>query len=268
MNKKIVGALIGAAAILLPASAFASTNNVLFDNGTGGEQINVGTSVNLHAFVNTSAGQALQSVFVSFPGATGIAQHGKCYTLNPMHEGVSPVNGWDVSVMVDNTPSSAGSWGPSVTFYGLPGDAIDTQCSGSPVFGTQTFSNRLVTVDTNSTATVTGNSSGIGSGTAGSTAPTWFSSLIAQMQAQTAAILAAVAPKATGIPASSLCSELKTDIANATPGARTQANVVLQGFLLSKGMTINALTHGAAFGFYGVQTSAAVASFQAQNNCN
>lgn len=45
-------------------------------------------------------------------------------------------------------------------------------------------------------------------------------------------------------------------------------NVKLQGFLLSQGESIPALAAGAAFGFYGVQTSAAVAAFNASNHCN
>lgn len=48
----------------------------------------------------------------------------------------------------------------------------------------------------------------------------------------------------------------------------SDANVRLQGFLLSQGASIPALKAGAAFGFYGNQTTAAVGWFNSTNHCN
>lgn len=276
MKNLIKGSLVAVTLFLTGAGvASAAVNNVLFDNGSGGQQINSGEGVTMHAFVNTSIGQALESVFISFPNSTGIAQHGRCYTLNPSQEGVSPVNGWDVAVPVDNTPTSSGSWGPNVTFYGINGDPIDTQCAGSAVFATQFFPNRLVTVNANTGATVTTNSSGIGTGHGtgagtgtNSEIPSWLAALIAALKPATttppAVVPLPVVPTA--------CATLALKMSGTVPGVYNNNNTILQGFLIGEGMSIPWLTDpklsaGVPFGFFGQQTMLALSTYKQMKGC-
>ncbi len=72
----------------------------------------------------------------------------------------------------------------------------------------------------------------------------------------------------TGSNNSANCTTLNGFLANAQAGMRSQANVALQGFLLSKGASIPALAAGASFGYFGPQTSSAVNAFQMANGCN
>lgn len=272
MNKFIKTGLVVALFFTGAGVASAAVNNVLFDNGAGGQQINSGEGVTMHAFVNTTIGQALESVFIKFPNATGIAQHGRCYTLNPPQEGVSPVNGWDIAVPVDNTPTSSGSWGPNVTFYGINGDPLDTQCAGSAVFASQFFPNRLVTVNANTGATVTTNSSGIGGSTNSgnnndSQMPAWFTAWLAT-QPKPATTTTTVTLPATP----TACATLALKMTGTVPGVYNNNNTILQGFLIGEGMSIPWLTDpklsaGVPFGFFGNQTQAALSLYKTMHSC-
>jgi len=63
------------------------------------------------------------------------------------------------------------------------------------------------------------------------------------------------------------CAQLAAKSVGTVPWSRNRANVVLQGFLLSEGESIPALAAGASFGFYGQQTTDAVAHFKAVHAC-
>src|SRR3990167_8240109 len=67
---------------------------------------------------------------------------------------------------------------------------------------------------------------------------------------------------------SAKCAMLNEKMIGTQYGVRNNANVMLQGFLLSEGQSIPALTQGAAFGFWAGQTASALASFRAINGCN
>lgn len=69
-------------------------------------------------------------------------------------------------------------------------------------------------------------------------------------------------------PVSTACTQLALKSAGSVFGVYNDANVKLQGFLLSEGASIPALKAGASFGFRGPQTEAAVSAFKIVNSCN
>ncbi len=81
-----------------------------------------------------------------------------------------------------------------------------------------------------------------------------------------AAIKAAMTPPAPTV--SPACAAYAQANAGTEVNVYSDANVRLQGFLLSQGASIPALKAGASFGFDGPQTQAAVAWFQGLNHCN
>lgn len=267
LRKTLLAGAIGVAMLALPFVASASVNNVLFDNGTGNTTVSSGSSLNVHLFV-TSSGTDVESILVKFPGAGGMAEQGVCYDINPDQIGTSPVNGWDITFPVV-APVNSGTWPVSFATYGIAGDGADNTCSGSVGFGPTSFSGRVTVVADNSSGTVTQNSGGSGIGGSSS----WqvaFAQLQAQMSASLASLNAAIAAlvhPTTPAP-SGVCTTLAQYTSMATPNARTEANVKLQGYLLSQGASIPALAAGASFGFDGPQTQSAVAWFSLTNHCN
>ncbi len=260
--------LAAVAALALPALTSAMTvTNVLFDNGAGNVGVNGGEQVTMHAFVTSATNENVQSVFVKFPGAGGLAQQGQCYTVNPPKLGESPVNGWDVSVPV-TAPQYEGSWPVVVAIHGINGngDATDSQCTESAVTTSPQFDNRVIVSGNLSTGTLTTNSGGTGTSGGGVTGS--LSALIAQL----GALIASLSSHPTTTPpttnTSTACTQLNTLLAQASAGTRSTANSKLQGFLLFQGESIPALAAGASFGFFGTQTQNAVSMFELQNSCN
>lgn len=66
---------------------------------------------------------------------------------------------------------------------------------------------------------------------------------------------------------SSACAELQDKLLGTQDNVYNNANVMLQGFLLSEGMSIPALAAGASFGYKGPQTNAALQSWKASHQC-
>lgn len=250
--------------LIFPISAFASVsvNNILFDNGTGNITTAAGSQVNVQLYVNTSGTNDVESIFVKFPNAGGIAQQGVCYDVTDQ-VGESPVNGWVFNFPV-TVPVNAGIWDITLSTHGTNGDAADNTCTTS-ADTTQTFTGRVTVTADNSVGNPTGNSGGSGNtGSTGSLAA--LQALVAQLAAQVQAILHPVTPPAPT--ASSACSAYAQANMGTQPNVYSDANVRLQGFLLSQGASIPALKAGASFGFYGNQTTAAVGWFNSLNHCS
>lgn len=112
------------------------------------------------------------------------------------------------------------------------------------------------------TIRVTANGSSSSTGV-GSTDP--LSSLTAMIAALVAKLTASTTPTAPVVSAS--CAAYAQANVGTMFGVKNDANVRLQGFLLSQGMSIPALAAGAAFGFDGQQTEAARATFVNANHC-
>lgn len=261
---KIITAVAGVL-LAIPFSAFASIDNVLFDNGSGSNSVASGSTVNMHLYVS-SLGQDVESVYVKYPGAGGIAQQGQCYDISPDQIGTSPVGGWNISVPNVVAPVASGVWPVEVTTYGFSGDAADNNCTGASAmtFGPTNFSGRITVTADNSNGTLTQNSGGSTGTTVGGTTDT-LSTILAGIQALLAK-MSTPAPAPTPVPAGK-CAVLSEHSVGAMYGVRNQANVVLQGYLLGEGASIPALAAGASFGFFGPQTQMALSNFKSANGC-
>lgn len=260
----MAGIAASAAMLLLPVATFASVsvNNVLFDDGTGNVTTSSASTVNVHLYVNTSGTNDVESVFVKFPNAGGIAQQGVCYDVADQ-VGESPVNGWVFEFPV-TVPVNAGTWDISLATHGTNGDAADNTCTTS-ADATQTFSGRVTVTSDNSTGTPTGNSGGSGGpGNVGSLAA--LQALVAQLAAQVQAILHPTTPPAS----TGACAALQAKQVGTSYGVYNDPNVALQGFLLSANPnSIPALKAGSTvpMGFYGPQTQSAVSAYKSMNGC-
>lgn len=106
-------------------------------------------------------------------------------------------------------------------------------------------------------------------GTSGSTgddnlaAPSWFQTWLEGPFAEIIAALLGDEPQE----ANPKCTALQDKLIGTVDNTYNQANVRLQGFLLSEGYSIPALEQGAAFGYKGTQTNGALAQFKSANQC-
>ncbi len=260
-----VGITVGLLALPMVTLAAIPTN-VLFDNGLGNVPASPGSTVNMDMYVTTSNSEAVESVFVTFPGAGGTAEQGQCYAVSPMYDNAaSPAGGWLVSASVV-VPTHPGSWPVRVRTYGISGDGADVNCLGTSN-GTGLFNNRINVADGNGVATPVTNTNTGDVGGASST-PSWVASMNAQFAALAAALSAAIHPPTPPTPVMpSECAALTAHMQGAAYGVRNSSNVVLQGFLLSEHEQIPALAAGASFGLWLDQTQAALAHFKSVNSC-
>lgn len=254
MNKFIkfaVGAAIVAPALIAGSALAATFSNVQFQNGdvtisgTGGSTVSATFHVVIPANqvvenIQTDViGDNLAPVCVSVGGDLGL------------QEGTR-----DVTVQV-KLPPNTGTYTLEVKGAGIYGGIRSIDCNDN-VVGTASFGGALRTVD--STGSTSGGSTS-GSGAFGFSS---FADFVAALKASLG-LGGATTPPAT---TSAVCAAYAKANAGTQANVYNDANVRLQGFLLSEGASIPALKAGASFGFYGNQTTAAVGWFNSINHCN
>lgn len=96
-----------------------------------------------------------------------------------------------------------------------------------------------------------------------------LAALVASLTDKVNALLhPATTPPATTPPATpNKCAVLNEKLAGTMDNTYNEANVRLQGFLLSEGASIPALKAGASFGYKGPQTNSALAWYRSANSC-
>lgn len=249
MKKMISIAATLAFAFASTASA-ASFTNVEFQNGdvtvqgTGGQTVTakvrvvVGVGEVVEKIQSDVLGDSLAPVCVEVGGEKGL------------EEGTHFV---DLQVKL---PPNTGTYTLAVQGSGIFGAFKTVDCT-SNVVGSASFSSALKVV---------GSGSGSSDSSVGSSVYQTLIDAIALLKAQIAAIQNPPAPTTNA-----KCTALSAKMAGTMVG-QTQAwdgspNSKLQGFLLAEGMSIPALTKGAAFGFYGPQTAGALSAYKAANAC-
>jgi len=248
----------------LPVGASASVNidsiaPVVFDNGNGWESAidgSSGDSFRWKVIFDVTSDDDVNAV--SFD-KIGDYIPKECFQFDEVTQSISDMY-WEGDMTF---PTTVGSHDYQVRLYGVNGAGKDFNCSDSNVVDTITLNDRVVT---NIGNTNSGGNTGGGSGSVGN-------STLAQLLAQVQALQAVVAnwgknPPTTPAPTTNAkCTALANKSVGTVLNGRSSANVVLQGFLLSEGMSIPALAEGASFGFYGPQTQAAVGTYKAMNQC-
>jgi hypothetical protein len=254
MNK-IFAIALGAAFALIGASpAFAATipASTVF-NGQTDTWGNGGSSVTATFRVNVAAGEVVHAIRTKVDSQATV-----CTAVGPF-EGAQDV---DVPVTITLPPNTNNSG------YNLTAELFTTNTipQAEALTGNLACTGMSTTAYNGSNVVhvlpVSGNStSGSSTGTTSQ-----FDQLMAML---TALVHPTPAPVPTPVVpvVSSACSQLTHFMAGAVQGVRNSANIKLQGFLLSQGMEIPALAAGAAFGFYGPQTGAALVSFESMNQC-
>ena len=242
----LVGSLVAPLGVLA-----ASFPNVQFQNnqttveGTGGSTVTatfrviVGANEVVEYIQTDVVGDSLAPVCTSIGGELGLQQ-----------------GTHDVSLPI-KLPQNTGTHTLEVQGSGIYGGFRADDCVGD-VVGSASFGSALRVVSSSSTSSNSNTSS------------SWTNMSFEQL---IAALVLALKNAGIGSPppapvVSAKCAMLNEKMIGTQYGVRNNANVMLQGFLLSEGQSIPALTQGAAFGFYGSQTASALASFRAINGCN
>lgn len=250
MNKIIKGLGVAALALALPVFVGAATfTNVQFNNGDVTVSGNGGSTVNAEFRVVIPSGQVVEYIQTDVLGdnlaPVDVSVGGTLGLQEGTHEVTIPV------VLPPNT----GTYSLSVQGAGIYG-GIRAISGNDNVVGNATFNNAIrVTADGNSN-------------TGGSTnaTPSWFT---AWLNGPFAALLTQIGGGGSGSGNDTTeCQDLTTKMIGAQYGVYNAQNVKLQGFLLSEGMSIPALSAGASFGFYGPQTAAAISAYKSANGCN
>lgn len=233
--------IAGVLALALPVIGMAATfSNVQFDNGdvTISGQGNSTVQATLHVIV--PANQVVEYIQTDVTGDN----------LAPIDNSVGGELGLqegthDVTLTV-KLPPNTGTYTLNVQGAGIFG-GVRAISGNDNVIGTASFSSALRVVASN---TAGGSSSII---------PSWFASFWATF-------LASQHPTAPA--PSTACATLATKLIGTVDNTYNDANIRLQGYLLSEGASIPALAAGASFGYKGVQTRAAVSAFVISHNCN
>jgi len=164
---------------------------------------------------------------------------------------------------INTAGATEGTWDVKIRIYGVDGSGTDNNCGGT-INDSMTFTNRLtITENSNDTGGVI-NNTGTDNGT-GSSQKSQFDKLMTAF----AALMLKLGGAGTPAPAPTttpVCVAYAQAYNGTQMNVYNDANVRLQGFLLSQGASIPALKAGASFGFYGPQTMAAVAWFQSLNH--
>lgn len=257
LKKLFVSTLIAVSPLVALASVdFDGIAPIVFDNGNGWESSvdgDAGDIVQAKAIIDVTSDDDVNAISWDF---IGDFLPKECVQFGEVTQSVS-----DLPIEFDiKLPSTVGSHDLQLKVYGVNGAGRDFNCTND--VDTINVNDRLV-VNIGNTNT-SGNSGG-GSSTGGSTvesAPAWLSVLLAQIQANMAALIAALKPVTPPTPPTggtgSLCSMI--------PYGNTFA---LQAFLMANGHAgpFNAIGVYAPTGFRGPITEQALSNFRAQNSC-
>lgn len=266
MNKvKIVSGLAGvvaAAAMILPASAFAATNNTFltFPNSGPNATIAAGDAVDTKVTFDLTGSSELESMSLQIVDNAGnnIGMPETCFDVADR-----VVAGTFTRVgNFDTTGGTEGTFGIRVRSYGVTGPGTDNNCGGT-VTSNDYFSNRLTLTEGQNSGGNANNTGGGSGNTSGSPSQTSvLAAILAWIQGHSGSGTPAPAPAP-----STACATLNTKLLGTMDNTYNSANVMLQGYLLSEGESIPALAAGASFGYKGPQTNAALSHFKAAHQC-
>lgn len=255
MIKIIKGALVGAALLIAPVAALASTNlTFLTVDGLANTSVNVGDSIDAKVTYAVTSNDDVESLDWELVGSglppqcVDIPDQINTGTFHPSFE-------------MNTDGATGGTFDVKVRLYGVNGSGTDQLCGSTPN-DTMTFTNRVA-------ITEDGNSTGVGSGTgntgngtgSGSVMPAWFQAWIS---GPFAAILAALKPTTAPAPTQeALCTQLP-------PGSNVWS---LQTFLMTptlggQAAVFNQAGVYAPTGYLGPITLQALSNFKYAHHCN
>lgn len=267
MTKFLKGAIFTALFLAgASAASAATTQTFLTLDGLSNNTYTVGSSFNAKLSFDLTGMDTLQSI--------------KWEILNAANQNVLPFECQDVDPDFLTTGSyaseftghtmggSQGTWKVRVSTYGVAVPGANNNCTGVPV-STKTYTNVLTLVNNNSTGSIINNTgTGFGGTNAGhddSQMPAWFTAWLATQPHPATTTPSVPLPVAA-------CTTLSTKMMGTVMNTYNPQNSILQGFLIGEGMSIPWLTDprlsaGVPFGYFGVQTQAAVAAYKLAHGC-
>lgn len=257
ITKLVLGAVIVAPALIAGVAFAATTQTYLTLDAQTTSTIQAGDSVDGVLTFNNTGNSTVQSLKVEIPNSQ----------FPPTCINVSDQNSTGthtVAFPVSTTGATEGTYDVRVTTYGIPVNqtGANNNCDGTiGVSNTHTFNNVLTLTQSQSTgdnSNNTGTGSTGGTGSTNNQAPAWFTAWLAT-QSHTG-----------GTTNTAKCDIVKPFL-GATPYAYSSLGVQLQSaLLLDNPLSIPALHAGATIpmGYFGVQTHAALAAYDAMYNCN
>jgi len=254
MLKNVISVTTASAIVLALSFALvtvvsaASITNVEFSNGdvtvqgTAGQNIGgkvrvvVGPSEVVEKMEFDILGDNLAPVCVDVGGDKGL-EEGTHFVQNP----------GDLKF-----PPNTGTYTLAVKGSGIYGAFKTVDCTTN-VVGSASFSGAVKTVGVNSN-----NNSSVGS----ESLYQQLLTMIGLLKAQVDGLVNPVVPVA-----SDKCNTLSTKLVGTMDNTYNNANVKLQGYLLSEGLQIPALEAGSAFGYKGSQTNSALLAYKSLHQC-
>lgn len=239
--------LLAFAVVMLFGATYASAasiTNVEFQNGDVTVQGTGGSTVNAKVRIVVGAGEVVERIQTDVISDSLAPVCTEVGGEKGLEEGTHFV---DLSVKL---PPNTGTYTLEVKGSGIFGAFKTVDCT-SNVVGTASFGGALKVV-------------GAG-GSVGAPGLATLEALIAQLVAALAGI--GNPSPATPPVANASCSALNAKLAGTMDDVYNDANIRLQGYLLSEGATIPALAAGASFGYKGPQTRAAISWFKTIKGC-
>ena len=252
LKKYAVGAILASALIASTAFAAANLTFLTVDGGTDAT-VTEGDSVSAEVTFDVTASTDVESLSWELVGSS---LPKTCVNVsNSITDGT-----FTRSFEVDTTGASEGSWDVRIGLYGDDGANASNLCEVTDqIGGLTTFGDRITVTDNNND-----NQDEIG----GSGSSSKLSQLEKAIEALTALVAKIMAGGTTVPPTqNAACAALATKMVGTQQFVYNDSNVRLQGFLLSEGASIPALSAGASFGYYGTQTSAAVSWYKTVKGC-
>lgn len=250
---KIISVLAGVAMLALPVAAFASVNiqNLTLD-GLANTTVNVGDTINAQATYQITSNDDVESLSWELVGS-GLPQ--TCVDIPDQ------INGgiWHPQFDINTNGATAGSWDVRIKLYGVNGAGTDQQC-GTSAKDTMTFTNRVAITEQTTNNTGVGNGTGNNGNGSASNPPNWFQQWLAAFMAAQKPATPAVSPKCAAI----------APFLGAPANTYSSLGVQLQSaLLLDNPNSISALAAGStiSMGYFGPQTHAALATYNATYHC-
>ena len=236
-----------ASTLLLGVASFAfaaAFPNVQFDNGDVTISGKGGSTVNATFHVIVPANQVVEWI------ETDVVSDNLAPVCHEMNDALGLQEGTHDITLPVKLPPNTGTYTLTVKGAGTYGGIRSISCTDN-VVGSSSFSGAI---------RVTAGSGSIGAPTEDSS----FTAILALLKDIIGKLSEKVVPVPTPTP-NPLCSMYHTAKTGSQYGVKTDANARFQGFLLSQGASIPALSAGASFGFYGSQTLAADTWFTSMN---
>lgn len=255
---KMVGTVLGGLAMLLPVAASADINLQTFGfkvNGNTNATIQPGDDFEVTVNADVNDGDEVEYFRIRLIDTDNNVVSTDCQAVGRVRD----VNDKDIRFNTE-TPNDIpnGMYDVQLLPFGIGGEAQSNKCDLDNDFpgDQQTYSNRLFVDDGDDIVGNDNNNNG-----SGSSVSQW-DQIMAAIMALTNAVTHPVTPAPSG-----KCAAVNAKLVGTVDNTYNQANVQLQGYLLSEGESIPALAAGASFGFKGPQTNAALSHFKASNQC-